>query len=79
MWGGYLSDPEDELRETLKILTDGNVTPALSCGLTAELIRPIVEKFGVDWLANSGGGIHSDPEGTREGARKIRAAVDTIG
>jgi len=79
MWGGYLSDPEDELRETLKILTDGNVTPALSCGLTAELIRPIVDKFGVDWLANSGGGIHSDPEGTREGARKIRAAVDTIG
>ena len=79
MWGGYLSDPEDELRETLKILTDGNVTPALSCGLTAELIRPIVDKFGVDWLTNSGGGIHSDPEGTMVGARKIRNAVDTIG
>jgi ribulose-bisphosphate carboxylase large chain len=79
MWGGYLSDPEDELRETLKILTDGNVTPALSCGLTAELIRPIVDKFGVDWLANSGGGIHSDPNGTMVGARKIRDAVDLIG
>lgn len=79
MWGGYLSDPEDELRETLKILTDGNVTPALSCGLTADLIGPIVDKFGVDWLANSGGGIHSDPEGTKVGASKIRNAVDQIG
>jgi ribulose-bisphosphate carboxylase large chain len=78
MWGGYLSDPEEELRETMKILTDGNVTPALSCGLTAELIQPIVDKFGVDWLANSGGGIHSDPEGTVVGARKIRTAVDKI-
>lgn len=79
MWGGYLSDPEDELRETMKILTDGNVTPALSCGLTAELIKPIVDKFGVDWLANSGGGIHGDPQGTVVGARKIRTAVDQIG
>jgi ribulose-bisphosphate carboxylase large chain len=79
MWGGYLSDPEDELRETLKILTDRNVTPALSCGLTSESIRPIVDKFGVDWLGNSGGGIHSHPEGSQTGAAKIRAAVDQIG
>jgi ribulose-bisphosphate carboxylase large chain len=78
MWGGYLSDPEDELRETMKILTDGNVTPALSCGLTADLIQPIVDKFGTNWLANSGGGIHSDPGGTMAGARKIRNAVDLI-
>lgn len=78
MWGGYLSDPEDELRSTLKLLTDSNVTPALSCGLTAELIQPIVDKFGVDWLANSGGGIHGDPQGTVVGARKIRTAVDLV-
>lgn len=78
MWGGYLSDPEDELKETMKILTDGNVTPALSCGLTADLIQPIVDKFGTNWLANSGGGIHSDPNGTLAGARKIRNAVDLI-
>jgi ribulose-bisphosphate carboxylase large chain len=78
MWGGYLSDPEDELQHTMKILTDGNVTPALSCGLTAELIQPIVDKFGVNWLANSGGGIHGDPAGTTVGARKIRNAVDSV-
>ena len=78
MWGGYLSDPEDELRETLRILTDGNVTPALSCGLTADSIQPIVDKFGVDWLGNSGGGIHSDSRGSMYGARTIRTAVDAV-
>lgn len=78
MWGGYLSDPEEELRETMKILTDGNVTPALSCGLNADLIQPIVDKFGVNWLGNSGGGIHGDPEGTTVGTRKIRTAVDAV-
>ena len=78
MWGGYLSDPEQELRETMRILTDGNVTPALSCGLTAESIQPIVDKFGVDWLGNSGGGIHSDPNGSAAGARAIRNAVDAV-
>lgn len=76
MWGGYLSDPEDELRDTMNILVKGNVTPALSCGLKADLIQPIVDKFGVNWLGNSGGGIHGDPAGTTEGARKIRHAVD---
>lgn len=78
MWGGYLSDPEDELRETMKILVDGNVTPALSCGLKADLIQPIVDKFGTNWLGNSGGGIHGDPAGTTAGARKIRNAVDAL-
>jgi ribulose 1,5-bisphosphate carboxylase large subunit-like protein len=78
MWGGYLSDPEEELRETLKILVDGNVVPALSCGMTAELIQPIYDKFGSDWMANVGGAIHSDPNGSTAGARKIRAAIDSI-
>jgi ribulose-bisphosphate carboxylase large chain len=78
MWGGYLSDPEDELRDVLTTLTNGNVTPALSCGLNADLIQPIVDKFGTDWLGNSGGGIHSDPDGTTAGALKIRHAIDSI-
>jgi ribulose-bisphosphate carboxylase large chain len=78
MWGGYLSDPEDELRETLRILRGGDVVPALSCGLTAELVKPIAEKFGRDWMANVGGAIHGDPQGTVAGARKIRQAVDAL-
>jgi len=79
MWGGYLSDDEDFLRTTLKILQAGNVVPALSCGLTAEHVAPIVEKFGIDWMANAGGAIHGHPNGTKAGAAKIRAAVDAIG
>ena len=76
MWGGYLSDPEDEITAYMKVLHDGNVVPALSCGMTAELIPPIVEKFGVDWMANVGGAIHGHPDGTLAGARKIRDAID---
>ena len=76
MWGGYLSDPEDEINAYMKVLHDGNVVPALSCGMTAELIPPIVEKFGVDWMANVGGAIHGHPDGTLAGARKIRDAID---
>ena len=78
MWGGYLSDPEEELRTTLKILVDGNVVPALSCGMTAELVQPIYDKFGSDWMANVGGAIHSDPNGSAAGALKIRKAIDAI-
>ena len=78
MWGGYLSDPEDELRETLRMLHAGDVVPALSCGLTAELVKPIADKFGRDWMANVGGAIHGDPRGTAAGARKIRQAVDAL-
>jgi ribulose-bisphosphate carboxylase large chain len=77
MWGGYLSDPEDEITAYMKVLHDGNVVPALSCGMTAELIPPIVEKFGIDWMANVGGAIHGHPDGTLAGARKIRNAIDT--
>jgi ribulose-bisphosphate carboxylase large chain len=78
MWGGYLSDPEDEITAYMKVLHDGNVVPALSCGMTAELIPPIVDKFGVDWMANVGGAIHGHPDGTLAGARKIRNAIDAL-
>lgn len=78
MYGGYLSDTEEDLRNWFKILHGGNVVPALSCGMTAELIPPIVEKFGIDWMANVGGAIHSDPAGTVAGALKIRRAIDSL-
>lgn len=78
MWGGYLSDPEEEITSYMKVLRDGNVVPALSCGMTAELIPPIVEKFGIDWMANVGGAIHGHPDGTLAGARKIRQAIDSL-
>jgi hypothetical protein len=81
MFGGYLSDSEEFLTETMRILQGGNTVCALSCGLTADHVAPIVEKFGVDWMANAGGAIHGHQEGTRAGVSKIRKAVDaaTIG
>ena len=78
MWGGYLSDPEDEITAYMDTLHKGNVVPALSCGMTAELIPPIVEKFGNDWMANVGGAIHGHPDGTYYGAKKIRDAIDAL-
>ena len=76
MWGGYKSDNEDDLRANMKILTDRNVVPALSCGMKAELINPIETRFGSDWMANVGGAIHGDPDGTSAGASKIREAIE---
>ena len=73
-----MSDSEEDLRATLKVLHEGNVVPALSCGMTAELVAPITEKFGIDWMANVGGAIHSDPQGTTAGATKIRRAIDSL-
>lgn len=78
MWGGYLSDSEQELRQTLDILVSRNVVPALSCGMTAELVQPIADKFGVDWMANVGGAVHSHPQGTTAGALKMRQATDAV-
>lgn len=78
MWGGYLSDPEEEITAYMDVLRSANVVPALSCGMTAELIPPIVEKFGVDWMANVGGAIHGHPDGTYMGTRKIRDAIDAL-
>jgi ribulose 1,5-bisphosphate carboxylase large subunit-like protein len=76
MWGGYKSDDEEDLKITLKVLRDRNVVPALSCGMKAELIKPINEKFGIDYMANVGGAIHGDTDGTTAGALKIRKAIE---
>lgn len=76
MWGGYLSDDENELRRTMQMLSSRNTVPALSCGMTAELIPEVTRRFGVDYMANVGGAIHEHPLGLAEGAKKLRAAID---
>lgn len=78
MLGGYLSDTPEFLDETLRILRGGNTVAALSCGLTADHIQPIVDAIGVDWMANAGGSIHGHPNGTRAGVKKIRDAIESI-
>ena len=76
MIGGYSNDDELELQECMSILRQGNTVPALSCGMHAGLIDHLVDKVGVDFLANSGGAVHGHPMGTTAGARAMRQAVD---
>ena len=76
MWGGYMSDDEEELRVTLSTLTNRGVMPALSCGMHAGLIQAINKRFGFDYMANVGGAIHGHPDGSLAGAKAIRQSID---
>jgi hypothetical protein len=76
MWGGYLSDDPVDLKRTMDLLTSNDIVPALSCGMTAELIPKVTEKFGIDYLANVGGAVHTHPDGIRAAVRILRNAID---
>ena len=76
MVGGYSNDDPNEILECLKILRDGNTTPALSCGFHPGLVEKVTELVGVDYLANAGGAVHGHPNGTVAGASAMRQAVD---
>jgi len=78
MWGGYMSDNEQELRGVLDTLHNRNVIPALSCGMHPGLVNAISRRFGVDYMANVGGAIHGHPGGSLHGARAMRQAIDGI-
>lgn len=76
MWGGYLSESEEDLAKTIGTLHRNNVCPALSCGMHPGLVNKIKELFGPDFIANVGGAIHGHPNGTLSGARAMRQAID---
>ena len=76
MWGGYSSDDEMELKETLEVLRRHQVIPALSCGMHPGLVEKVTRKFGVDYMANVGGAIHGHPGGTINGAKAMRQSID---
>jgi ribulose-bisphosphate carboxylase large chain len=76
MWGGYLSDDEEELKDIMNVLHNRNVLPALSCGMHPGIVNTTAEKFGTDFLANCGGAIHGHPGGTLSGALAMRQAID---
>lgn len=76
MWGGYMSNNEEELSEILNVLHDHNVMPALSCGMHPGIVNAITKKFGVNFLANAGGNIHGHPNGSKAGTEAMKAAVD---
>lgn len=76
MWGGYMSDNEEELKNTLSVLHQHNVVPALSCGMHPGIVSAIVKRFGIDFMANCGGSIHGHPGGSFSGALAMKQAID---
>lgn len=76
MWGGYLNESEEELKEVMQILHERNVTPALSCGMHPGVVNKITDLFGNDYLANCGGSIHGHPGGTKSGTLAMRQAIN---
>jgi ribulose-bisphosphate carboxylase large chain len=76
MWGGYSSTDETELTNNLSTLHQSNVLPALSCGMHAGVVNAISNRFGNNFLANTGGSIHGHPNGSYNGAVAMRSAID---
>ena len=76
MWGGYMSDDENELKQVLNILHEHNVVPALSCGMHPGIVNAIVKRFGNNFMANCGGSLHGHPGGSMKGAMAMKQAID---
>ena len=70
------NDDETDLKNTMRILHNHNVVPALSCGMHPGLVQATISKFGNDFIANVGGAIHGHPKGTKSGAMAMRQAID---
>lgn len=76
MYGGYLSDDDRELNRWMVMLRSFDVIPALSCGMNPNLVKVNRDRFGNGFMANVGGYIHSHPDGTQQGTRIMREAID---
>jgi ribulose-bisphosphate carboxylase large chain len=62
------------LRDELYGLRD--VLPVASGGLHPGLVPDLLDATGTNVCVQAGGGIHGHPDGTHEGAKALRAAVD---
>tara|TARA_B100001113_G_C21076938_1_gene608099 strand:- start:653 stop:1531 length:879 start_codon:yes stop_codon:yes gene_type:complete len=76
MIGGYYKWPEDEVKDSVEILRNYGVMPALSCGFHPGLTQWVSKKVGVDYMANVGGAVHGHPDGTLAGAKAMRQSID---
>jgi ribulose-bisphosphate carboxylase large chain len=76
MIGGYYKWDENETIDAVKILTEHNVMPALSCGFHPGLTDWVVDKVGNNFMANVGGALHGHPDGTLAGAKAMRQSID---
>ena len=77
MIGGYMNQDEEELRDSLKVLWNYNIVPALSCGMHPGLVQYINQTIGsFDWMANVGGAMHGHPMGTLSGGKAMIQAIN---
>ena len=53
-----------------------DVLPVASGGLHPGVIPALVERVGTNVCIQAGGGVHGHPDGTRAGARALRASID---
>ncbi|WP_336327064.1 type III ribulose-bisphosphate carboxylase [Halovenus sp. HT40] len=53
-----------------------DVLPVASGGLHPGLVPELLDRLGTEIMVQAGGGIHGHPDGTRAGARALRAAVE---
>ncbi len=80
---GKMFETSEEVRgncEALKEDMNGlkPVLPVASGGLHPGLVPPLIEFFGEDFVIQAGGGIHGHRNGTIEGARAMRQAVEAV-
>jgi len=66
--------------ENLMLSQDwGNIKPMFSVasgGLHPGILKPVFDLLGTQIIIQVGGGIHSHPGGTREGAKAVRESID---
>lgn len=74
---GYSGDSEEDIKDYVSILRSYGVMPTMSCGLNKDNVNLITDTIGIDYLANSGGGIHSHKDGTRAGVKEINDAIES--
>jgi ribulose-bisphosphate carboxylase large chain len=80
---GKMSETKPEVLENINACKGelGDLAPVLpvaSGGLYPQLVPPLLETFGNDVVLQAGGGIHGHPEGTVNGAKAMRQAVDAV-
>jgi ribulose-bisphosphate carboxylase large chain len=78
---GKMSETKQEVLENIdacKMKLDDlkSVLPVASGGLHPRLVPELMQYFGNDFVIQAGGGIHGHPQGTVEGAKAMRQAVD---
>ncbi|MCD6462069.1 MAG: ribulose-bisphosphate carboxylase large subunit [Thermoplasmata archaeon] len=77
---------ERHIPEALELLSLGqewsdhirSVMPVASGGLDPGRVDALAVIYGRDFVAQAGGGIHGHPDGTRAGARALRAAAEAV-